>query len=96
MILVAVQHAQLCKSAGLATHRHNLRKSHPTGLGQAGHAGGIHPLRIRETHDYRRFPNTGNSLALALDVKTEIKSRVRVISPGGETTAAAKSAVSQK
>jgi hypothetical protein len=30
------------------------------------------PLRIRETHDYRRFPNAGNKLAFPFGVKAEI------------------------
>lgn len=46
--------------------------SHQKWLGKQGHAGGINPLRIRETHDYRRFPNAGNSLAQPLGVKAEI------------------------
>jgi hypothetical protein len=31
------------------------------------------PLRIRETHDYRRFPNAGNKLACPFGVKAEMR-----------------------
>ena len=30
-------------------------------------------LRIRETHDYRRFPKPGNQLAQLIGVMTEIR-----------------------
>lgn len=35
-------------------------------------AGGVSPLRIRETHDYRRFSNDGKALAAQVRVTSQV------------------------
>jgi hypothetical protein len=65
MILAALQHNQLYKSAEPATHLQpifsKLRVESKKSCANA-----INPLRIGKTRDYRRFPGAGNRYPAAL------------------------------